>query len=47
MKAIKSIASILVAALFINVVSAGVPAAGTPTKGGKKVTLAVDTKAST
>jgi polyisoprenoid-binding protein YceI len=42
MKAIKFIASILVAALFVNVA-----VAGTPKTGGKKpVTLAVDTKAS-
>jgi polyisoprenoid-binding protein YceI len=41
MKAIKFIASILVAALFVNVA-----VAGTAPKGSKKVTLAVDTKAS-
>lgn len=41
MKAIKFIASILVATLFVNVAMAG-----TPSKGSKKVTLAVDTKAS-
>ena len=41
MKAIKLIASILVAALFVNVATAG-----TPTKGSKKATLAVDVKAS-
>ncbi|MES2518021.1 MAG: YceI family protein [Bacteroidota bacterium] len=41
MKAIKFIASILVAALFVNVA-----VANTPAKGGKKATLSVDTKAS-
>ncbi len=41
MKAIKLIASILVAALFVNVATAG-----TPAKGSKKATLAVDVKAS-
>jgi polyisoprenoid-binding protein YceI len=41
MKSIKLIASILVAALFVNVA-----VAGTPVKGSKKSTLAVDTKAS-
>jgi polyisoprenoid-binding protein YceI len=41
MKAIKFIASILVAVLLVNVASAG-----TLPKGGKKVTLAVDTKTS-
>jgi polyisoprenoid-binding protein YceI len=41
MKVIKFIASILVAALFVNVA-----AAGTPAKVSKKVTLSVDTKAS-
>jgi polyisoprenoid-binding protein YceI len=41
MKAIKSIAILLVAALFVNVAMAG-----TPKKGAKVVTLSVDTKAS-
>ncbi len=41
MKVIKFIASILVAALFVNVA-----AAGTPAKVSKKATLSVDTKAS-
>jgi polyisoprenoid-binding protein YceI len=41
MKAIKSIAILLVTALFVNVANAG-----TPKKGAKVVTLAVDTKAS-
>lgn len=41
MKAIKSIAILLVTALFVNVAMAG-----TPKKGAKIVTLAVDTKAS-
>ncbi|MCU0469793.1 MAG: YceI family protein [Arcicella sp.] len=40
MKAIKFIASILVAVLFVNIAVAGTPAKG------KKTTLAVDTKAS-
>jgi polyisoprenoid-binding protein YceI len=42
MKAINFIASILVAVLFVNVAVAGTPAKGK----SKKVTLAVDTKAS-
>jgi polyisoprenoid-binding protein YceI len=41
MKAIKSISILLVAALFVNVAMAG-----TPKKGAKVVTFAVDTKAS-